>query len=94
MGDPTIQEIEKELAAVVKQIGKVETNASAVEAAIAGHGTYRGYSGEDVFLKNNLRVVQKEMMKQLQRKQKGLITKKHQLLSHMVVMPTDTALGE
>lgn len=79
----SLPELEKELAAVSKQIGKVEMNAVAVEDAIAGHGTYRGYSGEDVFLRHNLRVVQREMVKQLRRKERDLKSRKRQLVSRM-----------
>lgn len=71
-----LQEVLAEIDAVSNQINRVEFNSSAVEAAIAGHGTYRGYSGEDVFLKNNLSVVQKEMMKQLKRRKRGLMNQK------------------
>lgn len=74
-----LQEVQAEIDAVVKQIKRVEFNSNAVEAAIAGHGTYRGYSGEDVFLKNNLSVVQKEMMKQLKRKERSLTHKRQKL---------------
>lgn len=79
----TLPEIEKELAAVSKQIEKVEMNAAAVEAAIAGVGTYRGYSGEDVFLKHNLRVVQQIMVKQLRGKERGFQNQRRQLLSQL-----------
>lgn len=81
MDEALILQIERELAAIAKQILKVEMNAVAVETAIAGRGTYRGYSGEDVFLKNNLRVVQKEMIKQLRRKERNLKSRKYQLIT-------------
>lgn len=76
-----LKEIEKELASIENQIVKVEANSLAVDNAIAGRGTYRGYSGEDCFLKDNLRVVQREMMKQLKRKARGLNCRKRQLLT-------------
>lgn len=81
MGEPELKEIEKELTSIEKQIDNVEANSVAVDNAIAGRGTYRGYSGEDCFLKDNLRVVQREMMKQLKRKARGLNYRKRQLLT-------------
>lgn len=78
-GHANLQEVRVEIAAVVKQIDRVEFNSNAVEAAIAGKGTYRGYSGEDVFLKSNLRVVQREMMKQLRRRERSLTHRKRRL---------------
>lgn len=81
MGDnPKLHQLQAELDNVAKQIIKVLANSTAVEAAIAGNGTYRGYSGEDVFLKHNLWAVQKEMMKQLRRQERRLEKQKAQLL--------------
>lgn len=83
MAEAKLEKVESELDDVVKQVAKVVANSNAVEAAIAGKGTYRGYSGEDVFLKNNLWAVQKEMLKQLRRKQRKLVKQKQQLLERM-----------
>lgn len=81
MGDNTkLQQLQAKLDDVAKQIIKVLANSTAVEAAIAGNGTYRGYSGEDVFLKHNLWAVQKEMMKELRRQERKLEKQKAQLL--------------
>lgn len=77
--DASLREVHVAIAAVMKQINRVECNSNAVEAAIAGKGTYRGYSGEDVFLKSNLRIVQKEMMKQLRRRERSLKHRKRGL---------------
>lgn len=83
MSDSTLQQVESELDDVAKQVAKVQASSAAVEAAIAGKGTYRGYSGEDVFLKHNLWAVQKEMLKQLKRKESKLAKQKVQLLQHI-----------
>lgn len=92
MGDnPKLQQLQLEIDDVTKQIMKVLANSSSVEAAIAGNGTYRGYSGEDVFLKHNLWAVQKEMMKQLRRQQRKLEKQKAQLLQQ--VSPVPPAVG-
>lgn len=80
MAEATLQQVQVELDDIIKQIVKVQANSTAVEAAIAGKGTYRGYSGEDVFLKHNLWAVQKEMMKQLRRQERKLVKQKVQLL--------------
>lgn len=69
-------ELQLEIEQVMKQIRKVQVNSDSVEAAIAGRGTYRGYSGEDVFLKNNLRLVQAQKMTQLQQRQRQLVEMK------------------
>lgn len=53
--------------------GKVQADSAAVEAAIEGKGTYRGFSGEDVFLKEHLCVFRKDMLKQLKRKEQQLL---------------------
>lgn len=98
----SLREVRVEIAAVVKQIDRVEFNSNAVEAAIAGKGTYRGYSGEDVFLKSNLRVVQREMMKQLRRTERSLTHRKRRLeaklglaeLASQNPQPAATAVGE
>lgn len=88
MGDnPKLRQLQIELDDVGKQIVKVLANSSSVEAAIAGNGTYRGYSGEDVFLKHNLWAVQKEMMKQLRRQQRKLEKQKAQLLQQISPVP-------
>lgn len=75
-----LTEIQAEMDAVAKQIVKVDANSRAVEAAISGQASFRGYSGEDVFLKNNLQAVQKEMMKQLRRREQSLANQKRELL--------------
>lgn len=94
MGDnPKLQQLQVEIDDVAKQMIKVLANSTAVEAAIAGNGTYRGYSGEDVFLKHNLWAVQKEMMKQLRRQQRKLEKQKSQLLQQASPAPP-TAGGE
>lgn len=101
-GHASLQEVRVEIAGVVKQIGRVEFNSNAVEAAIAGKGTYRGYSGEDVFLKSNLRVVQREMMKQLRRRERSLTHRKRKLeanlglaaLATQTPQPAAAAVGE
>lgn len=85
MENPELKEVEKELVGVQRQLAKVEANSRAVDAAIAGQGTYRGYSGEDCFLKDNLRVVQKEMLKQLRRKERGLDRRRQELLARVDV---------
>lgn len=83
MGDgANIQELQKEIDAVSKQMQKVEANSKAVESAIVVEGTFRGYRGEDLFLKHNLGTVQEEMMKQLMRKQKRLNIRRRELLGH------------
>lgn len=87
MSDSKLQQVQRELDDVAKQVIKVQANSAAVEAAIAGKGTYRGYSGEDVFLKNNLWAVQKEMLKQLKRKERKLAKQKVQLLQHISPQP-------
>lgn len=88
MGDnPKLQQLQVEIDDVAKQIVKVLANSTAVEAAIAGNGTYRGYSGEDVFLKHNLWAVQREMMKQLRRQQRKLEKQKSQLLQQISRVP-------
>lgn len=78
-----LQQVEIELDDVATQIMEVQANSEAVEAAIAGKGTYRGYSGEDVFLTHNLSVVQKEILKQLKRKERTLAKQKVHLLERI-----------
>lgn len=85
MEEPELKKVEKELSGVKRQLAKVEANTRAVDAAIAGQGTYRGYSGEDCFLKDNLRVVQKEMLKQLRRKERGLDRLRRELMARVGV---------
>ncbi|CAM9143068.1 unnamed protein product [Ectocarpus sp. 4 AP-2014] len=89
--DAQLQQLQLEIDDVSKQVTKVLINSSAVEAAIAGKGTYRGYSGEDVFLKHNLWAVQKEMLKQLRRRERKLEKQKLQLLQRMEQQPPPTA---
>ncbi|CAM9893904.1 unnamed protein product [Ectocarpus sp. 6 AP-2014] len=89
--DTQLQQLQLEIDDVSKQVTKVLINSSAVEAAIAGKGTYRGYSGEDVFLKHNLWAVQKEMLKQLRRRERKLAKQKLQLLQRMEQQPLPVA---
>ena len=89
-----LQQVESELDDVAHQVMKVQANSAAVEAAIAGKGTYRGYSGEDVFLKNNLWAVQKEMLKQLKRKERKLAQQKEQLLQCISHQQKPQPIGE
>lgn len=81
VNDPRLEEVQAEMEALSRQIRKVEANTDAVEAAIAGRGTFRGYYGEDVFLKHNLRTVQREMMKQLRRQERKLVIRRSTLLA-------------
>lgn len=78
-----LRQIQGAIEDVEKEVAKVLANSAAVEAAIAGTGTFRGYSGEDVFLRHNLWTVQKEMLKQLRRKERKLAKQKLQLLQQM-----------
>lgn len=93
MGDGTnLQALQAEIDAVAKQMQKVEANSKAVESAIVVKGTFRGYRGEDLFLKHNLGTVQEEMMKQLMRKQKGLDNRRRELLGRCG-SGSETAVG-
>ena len=84
MGDGTnIQVLQAEIDAVAKQMQTVEANSKAVESAIVAKGTFRGYHGEDLFLKHNLGTVQAEMVKQLLRRDRGLNVQKRELLDRL-----------
>lgn len=94
MSDSQLQQIQSELDHVAQEVMEVQANSAAVEAAIAGKGTYRGYSGEDVFLKHNLWPFQKEMLKQLKLKEKNLAKQKLQLLQRISPQQQPPSLGE
>ncbi len=94
MAEASLQHVQDELDEIVNQIVKVQANSTAVEAAIAGKGTYRGYSGEDVFLKHNLWAVQKEMLKQLRRQERKLVKEKVQLLQTISPQQFTSGIGE
>lgn len=94
MSEASLQRVQVELDEIVNQIVKVQANSTAVEAAIAGKGTYRGYSGEDVFLKHNLWAVQKEMLKQLRRQERKLVKEKVQLLQCIAPQQFTSDIGE
>lgn len=94
MSDSRLQQVQSELDDVAKQVMKVQANSAAVEAAIAGKGTYRGYSGEDVFLKHNLWAVQKEMLKHLKRKERELAKQKVYLLQSTSPHQQPLPIGE